>query len=251
MFKKLVSVKWLIVLALLGLVLVGCNPLEVTHTVSCSMATKICHVTVTNLENREVEYSLSLGFEPTGVPVEPEFSRSAPERQIGWRRNIYFSSTIGGVLEPGQKIEQDISLPDSIFNHPGQALVDAYLWTEAPNPFSSAYGFHHIYVTINVPGWRLAPPIVYQLTCSAVTGDIRLIVSYDGIWGDKNVALYLNNDLTKPWQVVAIRSGETREVFTVPLPEGTYLIEADIEGHREISYDNQRDYHGYRQYCIP
>lgn len=256
MFKKFVSVKWLVVLTLLGLFLVGCSPLDVTHTVTCSIVTKICHVTVTNLENRDVKYSLSLGFELAGVPVEPKFSQNVPERQIGWQRKIFFSNKIEGVLKPGQKIEQDISLPDGIFNYPGQALVDAYLWTESPNPFSAAYGNHHLYTTVHIPGPDLiapwtTPPIEYQLTCSSNVGDVKLVVSYDGTWGDRNVALYLNNEMTIPWQVIAIKKGETREVFTLPIPDGTFLIEVDVEGHREMTYDNQRDYHGYRQYCIP
>lgn len=242
------SFRWLIP----GLVLLlsACNPLDVRPQVKCDDNSRVCTVTVTNNENRKVKYSLQVGYEPQGAEITPVYNPlyQNEERFDHWVRQVAYFFTTGGDLAPHESATFTATMPKEFFNTPGQSLVDAFLQVDPPNGFSSAYGLYHSYATVSVPG-NYDRPIRYTIACNRERAEITIINT--GKWGDRQIALYLNGDLEKVWQLFTVKAGDTLTFTTDPIPEGTYLIEADVHGHREQVSFGKIDYHGARAYCVP
>lgn len=166
-----------------------------------------------------------------------------------WYRDISNFHHVDGTLEAGETQTFSATMPDGFFTTPGTNLVQAYLQTDPPNGFSTAYGKYFAYTSVRVFGTKgsyLPYPINYRMTCR---DRVIVTVTNTGEWGDRTVALYLDGDLKNAWQTMIVKAGETQTFTSEPIPAGTVLIEADVHGHRDL--ESMLDYHAARTYCIP
>ncbi len=241
--KKL---KWLFATLAL-LLLSSCNPLEVTHTIKCVKHN--CTVVVTNHEYSDVELNINVTYETQGTRIVPNYKPLYKDPLIfdHWARGMQPAFSANKEIVPGGKSKTyTIEIPETLA---GTTLVEAFIFVEAPNGLSTAYGKYSVFDVISTTG-TVESPITYKLDCS---GDrVKITVINDGTLGDKTIALYTNGNLKDSWQQFYSKSNQTLTFTSDPITDGIYLIEADVNGHQEqAEYLNYFDYHGGRTYCVP
>jgi hypothetical protein len=206
---------------------------------------------VKNLEKKEVPYTFRMRYEAQGDRILPFYRYPDQLLQFDhWGRNMRQFFEQNGVLAPNQTITIVSSLPDDFSTYPGYSLLEAYVHVASPSYWTSDDAEYRDYTAIVVPGYN-DRPITYKLSCEGTRAEIT--ITNNGEWGDRDVTVYLNEELSAYWQKYHVKSGETISVTTDPFPDGTYLMEIDVYNHQDTSYKDApgKDYHGSRGYCIP
>lgn len=246
--KNLKNKLWLLLLPFL---VFACNPFQAAISTECDPMNKECITTLVNLEDEEVPYQFKMRYEPQGRRILPFFRYPDQMLQFDhWGRNMSQFFEQNGVLLPGETITITSTLPDDFDAYPGYSLLEAYVHLDSPSGWTDDDAEYRDYAAIVVPGY-VDRPITYNLSCE--DGKAEVTITNNGEWGDRDVAVYLNEELYVYWQKYHVKAGETITVTTDPFPVGTYLMEIDVYNHQEQSYKDAPgfDYHGSRGYCIP
>lgn len=228
-------------LAIAGIIfLSGCGHVELTSKVECSAKEMKCYVTIVNGNKKEPDFVSDLNMEFPGTPVTPVYSEkfNATNGQkdfLGWRRGHDYQNRYVGKLEAYETLTYEVQIPANIFTKPGLTLVSVAIDAGSDSKFEA-------FTVLNVPT-NVRP---LYLDCSDGIAKIQKIEEISK-WDGRGFRIYLNGEMNVGKQGFVLAQGES---FEYEIPDGTTLVEVDIDNRYELSSD--KDYHGFtRMYCIP
>ena len=199
-----------------------------------------CVMSVHNLTDEALDYSIELLLEPEGNKIGErlQYPNTDAERHESWfyqfQRVFSHSDTLAEdetesyIVEIGEKAVGQTLVMFRVTI--GRDRYDYFTIIDAHKPIDGA------------------PPIVNSLNCNSSEIVARTTLA-EGT-GEKIVGLYMDQELETTHTTFVVADGSYAEI-RIPTPEGVKLVELDVVGHKD-GWEGSTipEPHQYRAFCV-